>query len=199
MWLNLEQLEDRCVPSVTLTNGHLNIVNDQGLGISAGVSQANGSSQISVSVDEQDGTGSHSYCYDVAKVKEIDFTGGAGDWNVFVNVTAINCVATGGTDDGGNSDLEGGSGTNYLYGEAGTNYLFAGTGTYSELHAGGDKNFLYAGSCHQTEEYGTGDDTFFHGTASSPDSTSFADIYLNGASSDYIYLDTLSSRDNIYP
>ncbi len=126
--LNLERLDDRCLPSINFTNGTLTIFGTGGNDL---IQVVRSGSQIAV--------GTHSF--DAASIRMIVVDAGDGDDTVTIDpqITATTWLF------GrlGNDRLVGGGGVNYLYGGHGDDVLMGGPGQ-NILVGGSGRNTLHA-------------------------------------------------------
>ncbi len=135
--LSLESLEDRCVPSATVSlgsTGLLSIVADnRGDSILVQTTAAgSGQAKVQASIISEGGL---TYSFAAAAVTSISFQGGHGHFgDSFVNLTSISSTAKAGANDGVNY-LQGGTGNDSLFGDTdakGQTYFtdFAGVNTF---------------------------------------------------------------------
>lgn len=135
---NLENLESRRVPSVSLVGRTLHVIDDGG-GMSAIVTKPNATT-VRVNWAEPT-TGSHQTDFRAASVSSVEYDGGMG-FNSFRNETTLSTLAFGGNDTNNVTDIWGGYGSNELHAGLSSHTTLIGRGAFNEFFASANPNAI---------------------------------------------------------
>jgi hypothetical protein len=149
----LEQLEDRALLSVFLSDGILHVANDNAVpSIDAGVDQLNARIIRVQWVEGPDFSVHHVAFFPASRVHLVEFTGGP-DWNLFFNNTAIDDVIYGATVGHANNGYD-----DVLVGGYGHSVIYAGMQNCSVTFRGTRNEFFHTQSTEEVYAHVDGSD-----------------------------------------